>query len=320
MTGIINAATTCVSDATSATLTSTWPALLTWKKRSRSTTRCSALGELRAYSAFSITCRSDARSIPHVFIRPVEIKRSAPPPRIASASDTSGSKSVFVSNLPTDGSVLSIEALQDAFGHCGSITNVVRGAQPQRILLQFIREQRLLTRDDGSLRGLAHVTPRCANRIACIYFRRIAQHVPRQNESRTTNASPDRIRQPRGGDGRHATSPQVQAQQHFAHNPSLHPPLSRRRVTPLQRVPRLQHQSRSVQAPACPSAATATRQTRCASDDVSTVVSYAPAPGTGLSAGESNWQGRCGGCDARGGARCWGVNAKQFAKKKVEGE
>jgi hypothetical protein len=62
---------------------------------------------------------------PNAAIRPVEIKRSAPPPRPAAASATSVSKSVFVSNLPSDPSVVSCDVLRDAFGHCGDITNVV---------------------------------------------------------------------------------------------------------------------------------------------------------------------------------------------------
>jgi hypothetical protein len=71
-------------------------------------------------------------SVSHGQYRPVEIKRSAPPPR-PSASTGGISKTVFVSNLPTDTSVVSIDVLRDAFGHCGAITNVVRSNSLKRV-------------------------------------------------------------------------------------------------------------------------------------------------------------------------------------------
>ena len=105
--------------------------------------------------------------------RPVEIKRSAPPPRPSGGGGGGGGgggKSVFVSNLPTDASIVSCDLLRDAFGHCGTIANVVSSQPtrskhpPQRNALIYLcrpraltLRQRLLARDDGSLRGLAQV-------------------------------------------------------------------------------------------------------------------------------------------------------------------
>jgi hypothetical protein len=109
--------------------------------------------------------------------RPVEIKRSAPPPRPSGGggSGSGSGKSVFVSNLPTDASIVSCDLLRDAFGHCGTIANVVSSHPPaantprskhppQRNALIYLcrphaltLRQRLLARDDGSLRGLAQV-------------------------------------------------------------------------------------------------------------------------------------------------------------------
>jgi hypothetical protein len=56
-------------------------------------------------------------------IRPVEIKRSAPPLRTPATA--SNGKSVFISNLPTDASLVTDTMLRDAFAHCGAITSVV---------------------------------------------------------------------------------------------------------------------------------------------------------------------------------------------------
>jgi hypothetical protein len=64
--------------------------------------------------------------------RPVEIKRSAPPPRPSGGGGGGGGKSVFVSNLPTDAGIVSCDLLRDAFGHCGTIANVVSSRPPQR--------------------------------------------------------------------------------------------------------------------------------------------------------------------------------------------
>ena len=55
----------------------------------------------------------------------MEIKRCDPPTRNVGGGSSS-SKSVFVSNLPTDASIVTSDVLRDAFVHCGSIANVVR--------------------------------------------------------------------------------------------------------------------------------------------------------------------------------------------------
>jgi RNA recognition motif-containing protein len=104
-----------------------------------------------------------------VFIRPVEIKRSLPPPRASGSSgSSSNSTSVFVSNLPTDPSIVSSELLRDAFAHCGTITSVVIPCPSALIVFVFTCHQRLLAREDGTLRGLAQVqsTREHANKAA----------------------------------------------------------------------------------------------------------------------------------------------------------